>query len=368
MDFLTSRERVLRAVNHQEVDRIPVDYCSRDDVTKKFISYIGVKTIDELLDRLGVDIRKVYIAEHNLSYESKVNGILKGNSPHSGGKYIFFDDKSFKTSWGIVFKQGRDGLYDQWVNGPFTSTKNLNSFEWPYFNIFDSIETIKKRVTFYKGKYAVMGSLNLPFKVCWHMRGLENYLCDMLIDVPFAQELLERISLYEKEKGMRLAKAGVDIIGFIGDIAMQNGMLVNPNSWRSIEKPILADMINSFKSINPDIKIFFHSDGDITEVLKDLIEIGVDIINPVQPECMDPEKVKKEFGDKITIHGAISIQKTLPYGTIDDVKHEVSERIRICGKGGGLIICPANALQNDIPMENIKALYETALGRSIDTF
>jgi uroporphyrinogen decarboxylase len=336
MQLTTSKQRVLLAASHQDTDRVPVDYYVRRDVTLRLMKYLSLNTVEELYVKLGIDIRKISVNEVNPQFELKANGILGGSSEKSGKRYIMHADGTYEDAWGVVFKPGRDGLYDQWIRGPFAETMDLDAYIWPDMDIFESVEEIKKRVGSYGGRYALMGTINLPFKVSWFMRGFENYLCDMMIDPGFAKELSMRNAAYEREKGIRLIKAGVDIIG------------------------IMEGMIKDFRKLNPDILMLYHSDGDLSEVLDDLIEIGITIINPIQPECMDVIKVKKKYGDRITMHGTISIQRTLPNGTVEDVRCEVMDRIRDCGENGGLVICPANHVQNDTPLENLLEVYRAA--------
>lgn len=359
--MMDSRTRVLRAAAHEETDRPPLDYWSREDVTTRLCTHLDVRDVEELYRRLGIDVRHVPIREHHEEFERKVTGSLDGFSECAGGRFIMYEDGRFEDAWGIVRRLGSDKLYDEWISGPFAATTNLDAFPWPEEDIYDPVETVRTRAASFRGQYALLGSLNLPFKMAWHMRGLESFLCDMLLDPPFARELLQRIAGYEQQKGLRLIQAGVDIVGIYGDIAMQDRMLVNLPSWRDLEKPILARMISAFKTENPDLLVLFHSDGNTMEVMPDLIEIGVDIVNPIQPECMDPAVVKERFGDAITLHGTISIQRTLPFGSPEEVRREVRERIRSCGQRGGLVLCPSNLLQNDIPLENIVTLYDTVL-------
>jgi uroporphyrinogen decarboxylase len=359
--MMSSRGRVLDAARHRLPDRVPLDYWSREDVTAKLCAYLGVRDEEALYRRLGIDLRGITIDEHHEEFERKATGTLGGFSECAGGRFIIHEDGRFEDAWGIVRRLGSDQLYDEWVSGPFVADTNLDSFPWPAEDIFDPVDVVRQRVSAWGGEFALLGRLNLPFKIAWHMRGLENFLCDMLLDRPFARELLRRIAGYEREKGLRLIRAGVDIVGIYGDIAMQDRMLVHLASWRELEKPLLAEMIACFKAENPDLLVFFHSDGNTMEVMQDLIEIGVDIVNPIQPECMDPAVVKNRFGDRITLHGTLSIQRTLPFGSVQDVRREVLHRVRTCGRDGGLILCPSNLLQNDIPLENIVALYDTIL-------
>lgn len=361
---MNSRDRALKAINHLPTDHVPLDYKSRSDVTNGLIFYLGLNSKEELYKRLGIDFRRIPIEMHDTNFENRTTGKLEGHSASCGCRYIMHDDGTFEDEWGVIRCVGQDKLYERWISGPFVEHKNIDSFNWPDLKSFDSVQFLRSRCLAYQNEYALCGRLNLPFKVAWHMRGFENFLCDMLTDPLFAKDLLDRIALYEIEKGMRFIKAGVDIIEIIGDLAMQDRLFIHPNSWREIEKPILSEMIKSFRKVNPNIFIFYHSDGNIMELIPDFIEIGVDIIDPIQPESMDPIEVKKKYGDKITLHGTISVQTTLPKGSVEDVKRAVYDRIRTCGRNGGLIIGPTNNLQNDIPFENIIAMYDAVLNYS----
>lgn len=358
---MTSRERVLAAVTHRQPDRVPMDFWARRDVAKRLMAHLGSGDMEQLYRRLGIDLRSVSIGMSNPAFDAKAEE-LRGSSESSGGRYILHKDGAFEDMFGIVRRLGSDGLYDEWVDGPFVRTTDLDSFRWPSADGIDSVATLRERVQVHRGRYATFGRCNLPFKVAWHMRGFENFLCDMLTEESFARELIERAAMYEREKGLRLAQAGVDIIGVYGDLAMQDRMLVKPDAWRRIEKPVLAEMVSAWKKVKPDLKVLFHSDGDVSEIVPDYIEIGADLLNPIQPECMDPVAFKRKYGDRLTMHGTLSIQRTLPKGSTADVRREVLERVRDCGDGGGLIVCPSNALQNDTPLENIVAIYDAVLG------
>jgi uroporphyrinogen decarboxylase len=134
---------------------------------------------------------------------------------------------------------------------------------------------------------------------------------------------------------------------------------MKPDLWRKHFKWRDAMLIEEARKYGVQ-HFFFHTDGNLMEVMEDLIEIGFDIIDPIQPECMDPYEIKERFGDKMTLHGTISSQRTLPFGTVEDVRNEVRERIERCGKNGGLVIAPNNVVQFDVPLENLLAVYETA--------
>jgi uroporphyrinogen decarboxylase len=356
---MTSRERVLRAVAHEATDRIPVDYITRTDVMNKLITYLSLPDKEALFRKLGIDIRKTGVAMANPVFQARTNGVLGGRSERSGHRYIFHPDGTYEDSGGIIWRASEDGLYDEWVRGPFTDDPDMDKYPWPDPQGIESVESIAKRLSEIDKEYALFGTFNYPFKVCWQMRGLENFLCDMLLEPDFARALWIKTAEYETEKALRFIKAGGDIVGFSGDIAMQDRMMVSPSAWREIDKPLFAEMIAKFKAEKPDVLVFYHSDGNMEEVIPDLVEIGVDIIDPIQPESMDVGYIKEKYGKDFTLHGTISIQQMLPHGTLEDVRKETEHRISLGKDDGGMIIAPANHVQNDTPLENIIEIYRT---------
>jgi uroporphyrinogen-III decarboxylase len=156
---------------------------------------------------------------------------------------------------------------------------------------------------------------------------------------------------------------GVDMIWVGDDVGGQTGMMISPATWRRFLKPRLATFIAEIKALNPALKVAYHSDGTIYPIIPELIEIGVDILNPIQPACMDPEKVKREYGDRLSFWGSLDEQHTLPFGSPADVEQEVRTRLKTLGRQGGLILGPTHFVQLDTPLENFwamqKAITET---------
>jgi uroporphyrinogen decarboxylase len=146
------------------------------------------------------------------------------------------------------------------------------------------------------------------------------------------------------------------------DVATQRGMMMRPALWRRWLKPRLAAIISAAREVKPDILIWYHSDGDCRAIIPELIEIGVDILNPVQPECMDPAAVKAQYGDRLSFSGTIGTQTTMPHGTPEEVRGVVRERIATVGRGGGLLLAPTHVLEPDVPWENIVALVDAVRG------
>ena len=156
----------------------------------------------------------------------------------------------------------------------------------------------------------------------------------------------------------RYAEAGVDVIYYGEDIASQQDLLMSHDMWRRWLKPRLARAIASAKAVKPDLLFLYHSDGNVTRVVPELIEVGVDVLNPIQPECMDVVALKTQFGDRLAFNGGISVQQTMPWGTPDDVRREVKHLIETVGEGGGLMIAPAHTIEPEVPWENIVAFHE----------
>jgi uroporphyrinogen-III decarboxylase len=143
------------------------------------------------------------------------------------------------------------------------------------------------------------------------------------------------------------------------DVGGQQGMVISPDHWRRYLKPRLAELIASLKALNRDIRIAYHSDGNIYPIIPELIEIGLDVLNPVQPACMDPARLKREFGERLCFWGSIDEQKTLPFGSPANVREEVLTRLTTLGREGGLIIGPTHHVQLDTPLENFWAMVDT---------
>ena len=184
-------------------------------------------------------------------------------------------------------------------------------------------------------------------------------LIDMVVDPDLADRVLDLPYQYHLTAAKRLVEMGVDMVWLGDDVGSQHEMLISPRMWRKFFKWRMADMIQELKAINPDLKVAYHSDGDIRRIIPELIEIGLDVLNPVQPASMDPAEIKNQYGDRLCFWGTIDEQQTLPFGSPEDVRAEVLERLRTVGQGGGLILAPTHHVQLDTPLENFRAMVDT---------
>jgi uroporphyrinogen decarboxylase len=196
------------------------------------------------------------------------------------------------------------------------------------------------------------------WETAWYLRGMDNLMIDMAMEDEKATWLLDQITEKACYRAEIFAKQGADIIGLGDDIGMQETIMMQEEMYRQWLKPRLKKVIQAAKSVNPEILISYHSCGYIEPFITDLIEIGVDILNPVQPECMDFKEIYEKYGSQISFNGTIGTQQLMPFGTPEEVKNEVKRNLEIAGKKGGLFCCPTHLLEPEVPWENVEAYIE----------
>jgi len=194
------------------------------------------------------------------------------------------------------------------------------------------------------------------FESGYRLRGFLNFMADLRLRKPLAHYLLDQLTALLVHNALILTRAGIDILLLDDDIAMSTGPIIGPHTWREFFKPRLADVIRLARQVNPDLLIFYHSDGDFTAVLPDLIEVGVNVINPIQPDCMDALDIKRRFGDRLALWGTVGSAGLWDRGAPADIRAEVKTRIETLGPAG-LLLCPAYDL-DFAPFENIVAFVE----------
>ena len=196
------------------------------------------------------------------------------------------------------------------------------------------------------------------FETAWRLRGFNQFMLDLTLNPELVHTLLDQLTAMTVATALVLARAGVDILGLDDDLGAPQHMLIGPATWRKFLKPRVETIIRACRAVNPEIKIFYHSDGYIEPVIPELIEIGVNVLHPVQPDVMDPASLKARYGDRLAFWGTVGTQMTWGHSNAVAIRAEVRERIETVGKGGGLIIGPAYDLEPNIPWENILAFFQ----------
>lgn len=206
----------------------------------------------------------------------------------------------------------------------------------------------------------VIGSINIDvFEPAWYLRGLEQMLMDFYDDEEMAFACLDRIGECKEQVAVRLAQAGVDVIVFGDDVGTQNGMMISPAMWRKYLQPRLKQIIRRVKETSPDVLCYYHSDGDIRDILPELLDCGMDILNPIQPECMNPVDIYTQYHHRVALWGTIGTQTTMPFGTVGDVREKALEMLQLAKKSGRLVLAPTHLLEPEVPLENIDMLVKT---------
>jgi len=273
---------------------------------------------------------------------------------------------TYVDEWGITWKSvaydtpfGR-GRYTEMVGHPLADDAAFETYRPPDASRPDLYAEAERVVRELRGEYWIVGvTVTTIFETAWALRGLERTLTDFVENPEIADRLLDIPFRYHLEAARRLTEMGVDMIWTGDDVGAQDALIMSPRMWRRFLRPRMAEFIATIKGINPRLKVAYHSDGYIEPLIEDLVEIGVDVLNPVQPRSMDPAALKRRYGDRLSFWGTIDEQHTLPFGTPGDVAREVRERVGSVGRGGGLILGPTHHVQLDTPMENFWAMVRT---------
>lgn len=355
---MDARQRVELALAHAEPDRVPIDFWATNQIGQRLRERLGVATHEELLQALDVDFRYIegprYVGpEPTVRPDGQVED-------HFGVPRVQ-----------IAFGQGeKAGTYQDVVDFPLaaaTSRSEVQQYaKWPDPDWFD-YECVAQQVAAARqtGKVVVfMGDrMNraAQLKPAMYLRGIDQILVDMALQPEIAETIFGRITEFYLEylrRTFEAAGGGIDIFFSGDDFGTQKGLFVSPDMWRSMLMPGFRAYVQLAKEYG--CRVAHHTCGSVRPIIDDMIDCGLDILNPVQPDVrdMDRRALKDEFGDRLSFHGSISIQKTMPCGTPDDVRAEVQERVETLGPGGGFIVCTAHNIQIDTPIENVIALFE----------
>lgn len=346
-------ERVTSAIAHRRPDRLPIDYDATPEFHAKLKKHLGIDEDELLLRKLGVDIRRV-------------SPRWSGPDDMMGAPGATAAGKDFLgVEWKPVANEF--ATYNEIAFHPLahaTTVKEIEEYQWPDVDWFD-YSHIKEDIEKFNRleRYAIMYFAGGAFESPWYMRGMERFLMDLVECPDIAEAISRRVTDFYMKRAMRVIEASdgmIDIVSSGGDIGTQRGMMLAPDLWRRHIKPYSTELIRTFKDMG--FATYYHSCGGIIPVIEDLIEMGLDILDPIQPKAagMDAENLKSRFGERLVLHGGIDEQELLPYATCDEVSREVERLMGILGDDGGYIVCPAHAIQPDTPVENIVALYETA--------
>ena len=368
---INTRERIIAALNNKEPNRVPVDIGACGATTllvptyDNLKKYFGIKKKTRLMNRFF----NMALMDEEVLNKLDINTRGIGTGPADGYKDVELENGAFIDEWGITSRKPENSIYNVFDIHPLSnaeSVEDIRKYKFPDPENEGRFRGLKEKIDYLYNKtdFAIIGSGDQIFELSWYLRGAENIFTDMYFNKKLVHALMEKISDYHLAK----TKKFLEIVGnyiqvfFTGDdIASQNGPLISVEMYKEFIKPYQKKVYGYVKD-NTNAKIIYHSCGNIYDFLPDLIEIGVDGINPVQvwARNMDTNKLKKEFGNDLSFWGAIDTQRTLPFGTIEDLKKEVRKRIDDLGTNGGFVLGPVHAIQPDVKPEKIIEMIEYA--------
>lgn len=383
------RERVLTSLSHRQPDRLPVDFVATPEVYERLVSELKLSTDPEdqsdyydcrweaILRYFEVDCRVLsYDQFVKFPSDQMINGsreewwtTLSRSTPNRMWRQVT-PDGAYHSVWGHQYRVAEHalGAYEEVTNPPLhdaQSVEDLKNHPWPEPSWWDFSPLpgiIEEWDT--HAEYHIRFRIGSVFELAWQLRGMEKFLLDLIKnpDIPmYIMDRLTEVHVENTRKVISLVGDRLDMVYIYDDIAGQDNLLLSKQMWSDFIRPHHAQILNVVDK--DSIKVMYHTDGAASKLIPDLIELGVDVINPIQTDApgMDPEYLKSEFGNQLCFHGGIDIIKTLPKGTPEDVKREVLDRKHVLGKNGGYIMSSSHHIQADTPTENILAMFDQSL-------
>ena len=354
---LSPWDRVETALAHTQPDRVPFDFWAVPEVWERMRRALDLRddvltAEEELLRLLGIDCRMV-------------------KTRYTGAKARQLSDGTYIDAWGTHRREMSNefSTYGEYASHPLAQAETVDDVlnwdwaspdDWDVSGVREQCERLNEGARYHL-RYEVGGI----FEWAWGLRGFERFLLDLAEKPDIACAIMDRFTDIYIENTLRVIEAAgglLDMVYTYDDVGIQNGLLMSPRMWRKYILPRHQRLNSAIRSARYPVKIMYHSCGAIFPLIGPFIEeMGIDVLNPLQPRAvgMDMARIKTEFGDRLSFHGGIDIQHTLPHCTPDEVQAEVRQRCNLLGRGGGYICTTAHHIQADTPLENIIAMYCT---------
>lgn len=347
---MSKRENLLRALRRNDPQYVPFDMelCPShlDDFERKY----GTRDFRSYYD-FPCRMIELNPSEHLNDYSSYYKNIVGELEP-----------LEWNPEWGVMGRKGSIAHFQEMLHPmkDFKTIEEIMSYPFPDFTEDYRWYGVKERnKAIIEQGYATMAFMEMTiFEIAWYLRGMEEFMMGFYEEPEFNEALLDKITDIRIEMARRYGQAGVDILMLGDDVSTQLDMMMSPQLWRNTFKPRMAKIIEAAKNEKDDILIFYHGDGNLEKIIPDLIEIGVDVLNPVQPECVDPFEMKKLYGNKLSFWGCLGTQTTMPFGTRDEIFEKCRRLIEEVGKGGGLLLAPTHVIEPEVPFENVEAFLQ----------
>ncbi|TRZ86238.1 uroporphyrinogen-III decarboxylase-like protein [bacterium] len=340
---MTPRERWEAVFRRQKPDRVPMDYWATDEATARIMKHLGCRTKWEMFRRLHIDVE------------------VRVKPRYAGPKLPRLADAFGRRFRNVDYGTG---VYRECVHYPLAGYASVaeikRNYTWPSPDWWDYSD-IREQV---RGKemYPIRGGGSEPFLIYKELRGQEQALVDLIENPEIVHYCLDKLFDLAYEDSVRIAEQipGLAMLSYVAeDMGGQTDLMLSVAHIREFLLPGMKRMIDL--AHRQGTYVFHHNDGNCRRIIPDMIELGIDLLNPIQWRCpgMEREGLKKDFGGRIVLHGGVDNQYTLPFGTVEEVRREVLDNLRILGEGGGYILAPCHNIQANTPPENVVAMYET---------
>ena len=354
---LLPKARAIKAIHLEEPDQVPIYITITPQVAEKLSREIGIHCYSHADSRSE---NRISFTELLLKLGNDIVGIGACSPKNNPTREI--ECGILINEWKMKYR--KVGYYSEKIEYPLSKAEkisDIDNYEFPDPYAEGRYDLAKEVAEKYGHQYALCADLECTiFETSWGLIGMEKFLVDLLMRKDYVFALMDRVMEYHIKVGKELIKIGADMIWLGDDVGTQKGMLISPALWREVLKERMRKVIEELKAVNPNIGIAYHCCGSYAPIIPDLIEIGVNILNALQPAAkdMDLKKLKDVYGNEICFFGGLDIQKILPFGSLEDIENEVKRIISSAAKGGGFIFAGAHNIQPDTSVEKVVNLFQ----------
>lgn len=354
---MTPRERVLKAFRFMDgnPDRVPIQFELCRQHIETFSERYGIPV--DITDNIFEDVTW-RISANELRLKMGCDIVTCGASTPKGWRAEPASDGTWRNEYGMKMRQGP--IYVDVIEGPLEdaeTVEEIDAYAFPDPHAEGRYDKVEALIAQYKENYLIIGNIEVTiFSLAQALLGMEKFFCDLQMEEPYVDRLLERCMAFQTEVGLELIKRGVDVLWPSDDFGAQTSLLISPELFRKHIKPLYIQMNRTFKEANPNIILALHCDGAVRPLLEDFVEMGFDIFNPVQPGVPghDAADLKEAIGDRLSFWGAIDQQHLLPFGTDAALEADIIDKLQTLGKGRGYMIAPAHIIQADVSPERVE--------------
>lgn len=346
---MTNRENFLSMLRRKGYERVPVEFVLCPHLQEVCKEKLGADDYEEYFGFPWRRVDDLKLVDHDVE---KYREFYR--TPLAAGADI--------DIWGVGHEKSPNSMHMTYMRHPLEDMETLDelkAYPYPDFAHADGSHQAEQVRKIKERDLIALGDMQMTIWECaWYMRSMEELFCDMMEENEMAEFLFDKVTELSMIRAKAYARAGVDVLFLGDDIGMQHTIMMSEELYCEWIQPRLKKIISEVKKINPEIIVFYHSCGFIEPMIPHLIDAGVDVLNPIQSECMDFEEIFRKYGDKLSFHGTIGTQTVMPHGTPGEVKRAVWENLDIAGEQGGLFVAPTHMLEPEVPLENILAYVE----------